>query len=500
MAQVTIKTTTMGFRVAISKRGVIVGTAYTIMEFARKFEHRQYDRMTETWVLMNEYFHFDQDQEVCYFPRYELQDFLDFLTARSVTYAVEVLEGEFGKHVNFLMLPHVQYKNDKQKGCVEFLTNPDAGPLRGVALQTGTGKTVAYIMALQQLHRRSMTTMTSRLEQWVQEIINYTTLEEDDIYVIQGVGSLTKLFSQIDKNIHPKLILASAKTIRLYLEYGPTYQHLPHPSEMCEKLGIGVVGTDEYHEHFYTNFLIGIILNPSLFIPITATFLANDPFVKNIFERFIPKEIQFVGGDYDKYVHVTAYKYEGGGYLIKPYHYMSRQGYSQVMFEKFLTGQKGRKVLDALIQDAFIPLIKNHYINIAEDGERFLFLCATQKLCDHLEAIFKKTFPNKKASVFYSGMPTHTLEKNDMIISTPGSAGTGRDIKNLRTCFVFESTGSEIRNLQFIGRLRPYPAVKNIPEYIYLSFGCIPQHVKYANARAMLYGPRAKQFRHRSIS
>lgn len=499
MSPITITTTVMGFRVAISRKGEIIGTAINIQEFAKRFGHWSWDNSKNTWVLLNEYFHFDTDREMCYFPKYDLQKFTDFLTYHGVTYEITEEPPVDGEVANFLMLPHVHYKNDKQKNAVEYLTNKDAGPLRGLGLQTGVGKTVAFIWALQKLGRRSMTTMTSRLEQWVKEMHAYTNLEEDDIYVIAGVGSLTKLFSQIDKQLKPKVILASTKTIRLYLEYGPTYQHLPHPSKMCEELGIGIIGTDEYHEHFYTNFLIGLILNPKLFIPITATFIANDPYVKNIFEQFVPKHVQFVGGEYDRFVNVTAYQYTSGGFAIKPFHYMSPQGYSQVMFEKFLLG-RGRKVLDSLVDDAIIPIIKNHYISLAEPGERFLFLCATRNLCDHLEGIFKRVFKDKKISTFYSGMPVSVLERYDMILSTPGSAGTGRDIKNLRTCFAFESSGSETRNLQFIGRLRGPPSMMNTPEYVYLSFSSIPQHVKYHTARAMLYGSRALSFRHRSLS
>lgn len=634
MRHVTIHTTTMGFRVGVSKQGTLLGTGTHLREYVRRFEHWKYDRLDGSWQNAGEYYHFDVDNEMCYFPKFDLDRFKAFLTTNQITYTITEIPGEEGKHVNFLMLPFVSFKNDKQKNAVEFLTSPSTGPLRGLGLQTGTGKaqpldaailtpsgwrtmgdmqvgseitapdgtttkvvgvypqgvkqiyrvilgdgrkteccrehlwlvnqekvisldemirnpgtytvpvfhpesnkttntpimiieyvgekeaqcimvdhpehlyvtdqyivthnTVAYIMALQKLARRSMTTMTSRLEQWVAELVKYTSLEEEDIYIIQGVASLTKLYDKIDKDIKPKIILASSKTIRLYLDYGPTYQHLPHPSKMCEKLGIGIIGTDEYHEHFYTNFKIGIIMNPAIFIPITATFVASDQFVKNIFDKFIPADIQFVGGEYDRYVNVTSYRYDGGGNMIKPYHYQGRQGYSQQMFEKFLMSKKGKPVLDALVNDAILPIIRTHYTSIAEEGEKFLFLCSSTALCDYLEGVFKRAF-NKTVSVFYTGKPVTVLEKFDMILSTPGSAGTGRDIKNLRTCFAFENTASEIRNLQFIGRLRPYPAVKNTPEFTYISFSCIPQHLRYSQTRSLLYGNRAAKLTHRSI-
>lgn len=498
MTCVVIHTTAQGFRVGINRRGEIKGSSLNVSEYAKKFKQWDFDKQAYRWVLKNEFFRYDEKSEICFFPKFDLDGFKAFLEQNGVRYEVKALDPVSGVVSEYHMLPHITYKNEKQKGAVEYLTNDTAGRIRGLALQTGEGKTVSYIWSVQKWSVRSMITMTSRLEQWARELGNYTTLDEDDIYLVQGVASLTKLFAQIDKDIKPKFILASSKTIRLYLDYGPGYQHLPPPHEMCEKLGIGIVGTDEYHEHFMTNFLIGITLNPALFIPITATFVASDPFVKNIFDQFVPKDVQFYGGDYNKFVSVTAYQYTSGGHLIKPFHYTSPRGYSQQIFEKSLLGRL-RKVLDSLVEDAFIPIINEHYVQIAEPGEKLLFLCSSTKLCDHLVNIFSRVFPTKKVTAFYSGIPESVLKEYDIILSTPGSAGTGRDIKGLRTCFVFESVDSEARNLQFIGRLRGPPQMMNEPQYVYLSFSCIPQHVKYHTSRSILYGPRAKKFRHRSI-
>jgi hypothetical protein len=645
MSEVTIIVTAMGFRVPLTRDGLILGTMIHIGRFASKFEQWEFDRALNKDILINEYFYFDKKNNVVHFPRYALDDFKLYVAHGGARANVIYDEGVSGTPVNFLMLPHIEYKNDKQKNCVEFLVNPDSGPLRGVALQTGTGKaqalyslirtaggwvrngdlklgqeismpdgttapvigiypqgkvdiyrvtlddgrytdcsldhlwkwythpqneeyttstlaeifeylsysktdvfipvtnetitvvtkikfvsadfigqheaqcimvdhpdhlyitdnyivthnTVSVVMALQKIARRSMITMTSRLEQWVKEMGVYTTLEEDDLYVIQGVASLTKLFDQIDTKVFPKVILASTKTIRLYLEYGEGYQHLPHPTDFCKALGVGVICSDEYHEHFNSNLMMMLAFNPQMFIPITATFNASSPYVKQIFNNFIPSKVQFTGGEYDRFVNATSYQYTGGSYQIKPYHYMRAKGYSQNKFEDFLLSKKGDSVLHALLNDAILPIINEHYIRIAEKGEKFLMICSSKEMCDYLAGVFKRTFRDKTVSVFYSGMPAHTLEKFDMILSTPGSAGTGRDIKGLRTCFAFENTGSEIRNLQFIGRLRGPPQMLNTPEFVTLYFACIPQHVTYNNSRAMLYGPKALHYKQRKI-
>ena len=497
MTPIPITISTLGFRVGVTPHGVITGSAVPINTFADKFIHWTFDQQERRWKLHNEYYHYDVKAGLCYFPLFALGLFKEFLKNQHLSWTETILTGEIGEPAPFHMLHWVTFKNKQQEGAFNFLTDENGPNQRGLALQTGLGKTVSFIMAIQKLGVRSMITMTSRLNQWVGELTKYTSLEEDDIYIVKGNGSLTKLFNQID-TLKPKVILMSTQTMKRYLVYGEDYNHLPHPTEMCEKLGVGVVGTDEYHEHFHTNYLIGMLLNPALFIPITATFTATDPFVKGIFDNFIPKTQQFNGGAYNRYVNVTAYSYTSGGYFLKPYAYTARKMYSQVVFENWMLG-KGQKFLHAFTEDALLQMVRTHYISIKDPGEKFLLLCATTALCDYWADIFKRKF-NCTVSVFHSGMPANILEEFEMIVSTPGSAGTGRDIKNLRTCISFVNTNSEILNLQFLGRLRPPPAVKNTPEYAYVSIKAIPQHVKYAQTRAMLYSTKALKFNHRSLS
>ena len=499
MAHIVVRVTQMGFSVHVNKAGIIADTGLSIVGYSNRFVHRQYDKTDRIWKIVNEYFHYCHKTSVIYFPRYDLENFLTYLTVHGLTYTLDHVIPVQGADVSFSMMDWVDYKNDNQKGAVEFLTNESNGALRGLALRTGEGKSVSYVWALQKIGKRSLITMTSRLEQWVDAITKYATVTEDDIYLIQGIGSLEKLFKNIDKDIKPKIILASTKTIRLYMDYGPAYQHLPHPSMMCEELDIGIMASDENHEHLCTNLMAFSMFNPAVWIPITATFVASDPFVKNIFGQLVPENKRFSGGNYSKFVDVIAYDYKGAKYLIKPYHYTKRGMYSQTTFEAFLLG-KGHQILDTLIKDAFIPIIREHYIDIAEDGEKFLFICGTRALCDHLKVVFSKAFPNKSVTAFHSGMPEHLLKKFDMIISTQGSAGTGRDISGLRTCFSFESTASQVRNEQQFGRLRGPPQMMNTPRFTYLFFSAIQKHVAYHQSKLFLFSNKALSIKTRVIN
>lgn len=503
MEPIVISTTGIGFRVEVFRTGIIKGTPYSIMPFCERFNHYTYDQRLRQRVLKKSYFSYYRDRETCCFPLYALDEFQAFLAGHNIPSVVKELPAVVGAEVNFEMLPHVVYKNVQQRGAVEKLTAEEGGRVRGLGIQTGYGKTVSLIMSIQKRKSRAMISMTSRTEQWVKEIVAFTTLMDDkrDIRVVKGVNALTALFADVKEGKGPSIILMSTKTLQNYLEYGPTYQHLPHPLDMTEVLQIGFVAVDEAHEWYHTNFSFDIIQNASVSVPTTATFTSNDEFIVNILNHMIPDHARESGGEYVKFVNVTSYIYEGGGTLIKPHNYTRNGSYSQVKYEEYLLSVKGRPLLDNIVHRVILPIIREHYLNICDNevGERMLFLCATKEMCNYIADLLKRT-TNKTASVFVSGMPNSILERFDIIVSTPGSAGTGRDIKKLRAMIVFDATSSEARNLQYLGRLRPFPATKDTPEFAYISMACIPAHGKYTLKRTVLYGPRALTFKQRRIS
>ena len=94
----------------------------------------------------------------------------------------------------------------------------------------------------------------------------------------------------------------------------------------------------------------------------------------------------------------------------------------------------------------------------------------------------------------------HCLDQNHNFVANGIVVhNTGRDVKGLRTCFVFESVASETRNLQFLGRLRGPPQMMNTPEFCYLWFSNIPSHERHHGIRTVLYSTRAKKLTHRTI-
>lgn len=361
-----------------------------------------------------------------------------------------------------------------------------------------THNTVGTIWGCQKCAVRTMITMSSRLKQWVGEYAAFTDLPPSEIFVVKGKPTLEKLFSLAKYKITmPSVIIASTQTMRQYLEYGPGYNHLPHPDHFCEITGIGIIATDEYHEHFHSNFLHMLRLNPEKFVTITATVTATPAFVLNIMNQLLPKHLRIGEGIFKRTTNIVGVRYEGGGGYIEDRVARGFKGYSQNKLESFFC-KKGKKFFEELFEETVMPLLDEFFFSIRRDGEKLLILCNTHELCHKISTLIGIYKPEFTRLVFISGVAEERIPEYDIIISTPGSCGTGRDIKHLRTTFSFIATQSEIWLLQHLGRLRP-PG-KTAPEdpfFVYLYFALLTKHLQYESKRSDIYRARGKTYQKR---
>jgi superfamily II DNA or RNA helicase len=498
MGTINIYTTTLGFRVGVEPDGTLSNTNTYISEYARALQQWDFDSKSRRYEKVEDFYHYDETTKTAYFPRYDLERFISFICYYGHKENIIPVAPVKGDPAKFYMLPHITYKDELQKEAVEFITDEKNGPVRALAIQTGRGKTTATVMAMSHLGVRTMVTMTTRLEQWVPAIKQYAAVDDGEIYTIKGEPSLTKIIRMAErKDKLPKIILASAQTLKNYMKYKEGYRHLPNPSTFCELLGIGIIADDEYHEHFHTNFMMGLLFNAAVYIPVSATLVVNHKFIRGIFDKVVPQKVRF-GGEYAKYVKVLECSMEFGGHLVKPHHYKQRGAYSQSKFEEFLLSEKGAPLMEMYWRKAILPLVTEQYIELAEEGEKLLIIANTRAMCEELQVRLKR-ITNRSIGIFVSGVSTTVLDKSDIILSTPGSAGTGRDVAMLRSCIVLENTASEARIIQFLGRLRMMKS-GNIPVFVTCYFSCIPQHQRYATIRSMLYAERAKELIYRRLS
>lgn len=493
---VKVLATPLSFRVKINVFGVIEGTDLKIGPYTRKFDHVDVDEYARKETLIHRYRFYDRAKNEVYLPRYDIDNFRTYLAGHGLSLEIEEIPTVHGDPIHYHMLPHIGYNNDAQKAVIEDIARIDpASPIRVVALNTGWGKTVGTIWGCERRAVRTLITMSSRMKQWEQEYQTFTDIDPSDVFIVKGKPTLEKLFSLAKHKVTmPSVVIASTPTMKLYLEHGPGYSHLPHPDNFCEIMGFGAIATDEYHEHFHSNFMHMLRLNPEVFITITATVTSTPKFTLNIMDQLLPKHLRIGEGVFTKTTNIVGVRYEGGGGYIEDSIVRGPKGYSQNKLEKFFV-KKGKKFFGELMEETVIPLLNEYFFEIHREGEKLLILCNTQELCHKISSILGEFFPKYKRLVFISGVDESLIPEYDIIISTPGSCGTGRDIKHLRTTFSFIATQSEIYLLQHLGRLRP-PG-KTAPEdpyYVYLYFALLTKHLQYERKRSDLYRERGKTY------
>lgn len=354
-----------------------------------------------------------------------------------------------------------------------------------------THNTASLLMSLSRIGLRSMIVLPGLIEQWQRAIGQFTMLTEDDVYLIQGQQSVFKLMSGIDKRIFPKIILCSISTLRNYALDKEGFVNCPNFDQLCDVWNVGVRVTDEIHLNFHANLLMDLRLTPANTICLTATFDNSKPDIKTIFDSHYPVTMRYGENVYHRYVDVYAYAYSTGVGDIPIKAYKGEKGYSQIRWETWLLKQ-GRHKLRQITEDVYMPLIRAHYIHRKLADEKCLILCDTVEMCRFFLRECQQNFPECNSAIYISETEDSVLDTAQIIISTPKSAGTGRDIKNLLTVVTTTSVRSAPANEQALGRLRVLPGRE--PHFVYAYNTSISSHISHAHERSVIFRPLAKAF------
>lgn len=495
---VEVYTTSLSYRFHTTPGGEILcgngktGTGVFLKGFFSCFDELSWNRIWKQYVVVRKYRYYDNEQRLAYFPKYDLDRFLTFLTLNGLRYRIIPITPCPGKDIIVPMIDTFKPKDERQAKAIDHLINSKTS-VRGLSLMAGGGKTATAIRTVSALGKRTMIFCSGLVEQWTEAILKFTKLSESEIYIIKGRESIDLLLKEIDKTIFPSFIVCSIKTASLWANRFNEYEHLPNFDRVCNLFNVGIRIVDEAHLNFYANYIADLRMNAAVTILLTATFDKTQPEIKIIFDNHYPKSIRHGEGDIDKYVDVKCYEYDiayPGGLPSK--FYKSDRGYSQIKLESWLLG-KGKLYLDEIYETVYKVIIDTNYAEVRDTGEKLLVLCATGDMCRFVRDRIAEDYPDRSVAVYMSEHSDDVYKDNDIIVSTPGSAGTGRDIPMLRTCLVTISVRSAPLNIQMLGRLRKLLS-GNTPIYAYTVCLSIPAQRKHAQVREEIYRNRALTF------
>jgi hypothetical protein len=494
---ILVERTPFSFRVKIDYKGCLYGTDIFIRKYQNSFTRWGFDPKLNRGVPKEKYFFIDKKRNVVYFPRYDLNRFVQLIESEGESIRFKDLPLCEGADIDISLKSGIQDQSTLQTDALEYLTGPFE-PLKGISLQTGKGKSYVAIKYCVLRKKRVMIGCKGLVDQWVDEIFAFTDAKKEDVYIIQGQDSLIKLLDGIDKTIFPKFIVYSIPTLRPYAFDADNYEGSPLFDDLPQLLNVGLRITDEAHLNFHCNYVMDLRLCVNQLIPLTATFDVSDSTVKRIFDGHYPPCVRFGEDILDKYIDVYAYGCRSGHGDIPRYAYQTPRGYSHVMYEKWLLTRAKWK-LEWLWSSVYRLIINEQYISkFPKPGQKLLILCETKNMCNWISERFKREYPQYKDSTgqFLHGDDKDLLKTLSVIVSTPKSCGTGKDIKRLMSTLNTISIRSEPLNIQILGRIRKpkHPGDSKQVQMSYVFNKSIMPQVDHHHLRERIYKPRAKSF------
>ena len=473
--------------------------AQNLTEFEQKFDPRIRRMMTKVAYT---YYRLDQKEKRMYIPRYFAVPLKTYLGNMLSNTTIEI--ETYGGKTDLPKLgtsPNPDFPPKKHKGQPEVIdhlaqyVHGNIGGMFGTELQTGVGKTYCTIQAATRVDEPWLVAAGSKnlLGQWKKEIVRFTTVEEDEVVIVEGYQKLVRLAKSIVK---PKVIIFSLATLRLFALRAGRYAELPFTlDDFCKYFNIGTKVFDECHLNFHAYTMVDLACDIQRNIYLSATYWRSNKNTQRIFSQVYPQEILLKAGKYNKYVQIMAYAYS---MRLNPRLYTRHKGYCKFKYEaETIKNERRFPYWFKFLNQAY----KTHFENIRNEGEKCVIFVATKEAIRIVADEFRKRYPHRVVLEYHGDIPPEHLHRpeNEIIVTTIGSAGTGTDIHNLRTCINAVSFKADSQLVQLLGRLREL-ANGVVPHMVDLYNIESEDHVRHFKERQRLYRKLAKNYDHQRMT
>lgn len=347
----------------------------------------------------------------------------------------------------------VEPRNRIQKEAIDFLVSENNFKQGnfcsqfGLNLDTGDGKTFSMINAILKLKMKSIIiTHKSRLkEQWHDEFIKMTTIDENKIYNIENSSCIEKIMNS--QSLGYDIYLVNHQTI---LSYAKSHSWLD-VREFFKKIRVGIKVIDEAHKFFENSLMIDFFSNVQRNYYLTATFTRGDNKEIPIFnkaysmmQRFGEKTFNYE--EKRKHIVLIVIYYNSHPQFVNV---SSSYGFSNYKFIDYAMNDENhtmKKVLCRIIKQTENLEGKTLIISPKVDSVKYL-------------ANIAKDETDKSVGIVYASQGEEKNKKSlesTIISSTIKSIGEGDNIKGLRILINFDPIGSKPLADQLRGRLREY--------------------------------------------
>lgn len=348
---------------------------------------------------------------------------------------------------------------------------------------------------------RTLITIQPRyITTWIKALGDIIDLQPADVLVWeQDLCLLQELM--LRGEINPKVIIVPMSRIDVHFRNEKKDPKVPTLDKVFESLGCGLRIIDEGHEAIHQVCISLMYGNFPKLVVLSATLSGDDPFINKIYRILFPFHIRLKEPEPENYIDIVAYLYD-----INPrrYHLKTVQfgSYNDLTWEQSILNNRA---VTQFYYDVAKKMFEEYYLDIREEGTKCLFFYSRVNMCEAMLEMFKKDYPDMDIVTFH-GEDTKGKDadktkylKHEVVITTPGSCGTGKDIDGLVTVLCFHTVGSTQRNKQMIGRLRDkvFKTFDNRirPRFVFGVCASQPKHKEYFRKREVAFEPKKKTFK-----
>lgn len=325
--------------------------------------------------------------------------------------------------------------------------------------------------------------------------------DRDAVHVCKGVESIYEAIEmgrsgELDRR-GIKIVIFPTVSLFLFLK---EYINTAHSNHVCledifNDLGIGLVGSDEVHEHFYLVYIAGIMLNQPAAVEMSATLTpgASKAFLAERYLERLPKDAR-VTVPFIPVVDVRAIYYS-----IEDKKLARKINKTTPYNHKMVEGDLVKAGAHESFGDMCYDLMERTFLKAYEPGQKALFFFATVAMCEFFTKFLEyklagSAFQHLKVVKYNAGDSYDDFIAADIGVSTPGKAGTAIDIPGLVQVYVTIPIDDQQLNEQITGRPRAQTRWNLDPKVWFLHCGDVPKHGVYLTSRKRSLGDKVKSF------
>ena len=392
---------------------------------------------------------YDKDKKTLYIPKGFSKDETLNILATDTIVEIDIVdktnETKEGRDIELIMKPGKGARDEHQINSISFLLEKDTKQQRFLNIDTGFGKTFCTIKAISMIGKAAMIIMANSnlMKQWINSFKNFTNIKDHEICIISGRDTVEKAIKAKEK---AKIYICSTQTMAIMSEENKL-------QEFIDSCGIGIKVIDEAHEMMTAVVAIDLGCDVYINFYLTATPERSDTREALLYLRITKTFLKFGGytADIMQYVHVKNVYINT---YPSPWHKRicnTRQGFSAVLYEKFIFKNDRKKTFFYLICKYVCSKI------LSNDPEaKILIVLSIRDSINEIARLFSNN-DHIKCGIFTNDTDPDKKAKQlnrNIILSTLKSSGAGMDIKNLRCIINFVPFKSTVLLHQLMGRLR----------------------------------------------